>query len=43
MSEKERVLSSTHLEAAVRREYRKMGGVYPLRQRQPGEGPRGAA
>jgi hypothetical protein len=37
------VLSSIHVEAAVRREYRKMGGVYPLRRRQPDGEPNGAA
>jgi SpoVK/Ycf46/Vps4 family AAA+-type ATPase len=33
-------IGSSHVEAAVQREYRKMGGVYPLRRRGPGEGSR---
>ena len=34
-------VGDAHLEAAVQREYRKMGGVYPLRRRAQGEGAKG--
>jgi SpoVK/Ycf46/Vps4 family AAA+-type ATPase len=34
-------VGNAHIEAAVQREYRKMGGVYPLRRRVHGEGAKG--
>jgi len=34
------LVRSSHVEAAAQREYRRMGSVYPLRRRAPGEGTR---
>jgi hypothetical protein len=32
------LVRSSHVEAAAQREYRRMGSIYPLRRRAPGEG-----